>query len=62
MRHKLGIHFCKVYEKEPEMDLGEEHRQVRIGIVASPFGGFCVDLYYRTKMEINRLVLLRSKC
>lgn len=44
----------KVYEKEPEMDLGEEQKKVRIGLVTSPFGGFSVDLLYRTKMEIDR--------
>lgn len=44
----------KVYEKEPEMNLGEEQKKVRIGLVTSPFGGFSVDLLYRTKMEIDR--------
>ncbi|VDN32114.1 unnamed protein product [Gongylonema pulchrum] len=46
----------RVYEKEPEMDLGDEQRRVNIGVVASPFGGFRIDLHYRTKMEITRLV------
>ncbi|KAM3727062.1 Autophagy-related protein [Dirofilaria immitis] len=48
------IIMYRVYEKEPEMDLGEEQKKVRIGLVASPFGGFSVDLLYRTKMEIDR--------
>lgn len=48
------IIMYRVYEKEPEMDLGEEQKKVRIGTVASPFGGFLVDLHYRTKMEIDR--------
>ncbi|KAK6109654.1 Autophagy-related protein 13 family protein [Brugia pahangi] len=48
------IIMYRVYEKEPEMDLGEEHKKVRIGLVTSPFGGFSVDLLYRTKMEIDR--------
>ncbi|EFO25681.1 hypothetical protein LOAG_02808 [Loa loa] len=48
------IIMYRVYEKEPEMDLGEEQKKVRIGLVTSPFGGFSVDLLYRTKMEIDR--------
>ncbi|KAL3981466.1 Autophagy-related protein 13 family protein [Acanthocheilonema viteae] len=48
------IIMYRIYEKEPEMDLGEEQKKVRIGLVTSPFGGFSVDLLYRTKMEIDR--------
>ncbi|CAG9529924.1 unnamed protein product [Cercopithifilaria johnstoni] len=48
------IIMYRVYEKEPEMDLGEEQKKVRVGLVTSPFGGFSVDLLYRTKMEIDR--------
>lgn len=53
--YKIPCLVCfKVYEKEPEMDLGEEQKKVRIGLVTSPFGGFSVHLLYRTKMEIDR--------
>ncbi|VDK65322.1 unnamed protein product [Onchocerca ochengi] len=55
------IIMYRVYEKEPEMDLGEEQKKVRIGLVASPFGGFSVDLLYRTKMEIDRTTTQEMK-
>ncbi|VDM98630.1 unnamed protein product [Thelazia callipaeda] len=54
------IIMYRVYEKEPEMDLGEEQKKVRIGLVASPFGAFSLYLLYRTKMEIDRMATKRT--
>lgn len=48
------IILYRVYEGEPTMDLGEDSRKIRIGSLPSPFGAICVDLLYRTRMEINR--------
>jgi hypothetical protein len=42
-----------VFEGEPDLFLlGDDQRYVRLGSLPSPFGSLCVDLYYRTRMEI----------
>uniref|UniRef100_A0A0M3HXS4 Autophagy-related protein 13 n=1 Tax=Ascaris lumbricoides TaxID=6252 RepID=A0A0M3HXS4_ASCLU len=45
--------LIEVCEGEPKLDLGDEQRKFRIGTIASPFGALCVDLAYRTRMEID---------
>uniref|UniRef100_F1L2U7 Autophagy-related protein 13 n=1 Tax=Ascaris suum TaxID=6253 RepID=F1L2U7_ASCSU len=47
------IIIYRVCEGEPKLDLGDEQRKFRIGTIASPFGALCVDLAYRTRMEID---------
>uniref|UniRef100_A0A914C2G9 Autophagy-related protein 13 n=1 Tax=Acrobeloides nanus TaxID=290746 RepID=A0A914C2G9_9BILA len=45
--------FYRVFEGEPDLFLlGDDQRYVRLGSLPSPFGSLCVDLYYRTRMEI----------
>uniref|UniRef100_A0A915MBI9 Autophagy-related protein 13 n=1 Tax=Meloidogyne javanica TaxID=6303 RepID=A0A915MBI9_MELJA len=47
--------FCyKVFDGEPDLSiLGEETKYRRLGYLPSPFGAISVELYFRTKMEIQ---------
>ncbi|KAF7632100.1 hypothetical protein Mgra_00008476 [Meloidogyne graminicola] len=47
--------FCyKVFAGEPDLSLlGEETKYRRLGYLPSPFGTISVELYFRTKMEIQ---------
>uniref|UniRef100_A0A1I7Y4M9 Autophagy-related protein 13 n=1 Tax=Steinernema glaseri TaxID=37863 RepID=A0A1I7Y4M9_9BILA len=47
------VAFYRIYNGPSEIDLGAEKVETRLGCLPSPFGTLCVDLVYRTTMELT---------
>uniref|UniRef100_A0A1I7WJM5 Autophagy-related protein 13 n=1 Tax=Heterorhabditis bacteriophora TaxID=37862 RepID=A0A1I7WJM5_HETBA len=57
--HDTFVILYRIYEGEPSADLGDESKHNRIGYLPSPYGSICLDLTFRTQMEIpNREILV----
>ncbi|KAK0396837.1 hypothetical protein QR680_001880 [Steinernema hermaphroditum] len=46
------VAFYRIYDGASEIDLGPNKTETRLGCLPSPFGSLCVDLSYRTTMEL----------